>query len=289
MDDVEFQKGKFNGEQTKGFYLFDIIHSTFGRSPVGFNNMAKRFTDSRKWDDPWFLELSLEHKMIWIHILDKCNHAGIYKVNIKMINFCLNIKLTKNDLEKAFIGRFYKINNHKWFIPKFIEFQYGALSEKNRVHNSVIEILRKEGLYKVYKRGILTPKDKNKDIDKDKELIKEKDKDTKRNVIFFLEYFNSKNNVKLKQTDDRKELVKKKLKEGYTLEQLKTCVDNFIQDDWEDRSKYIDVIYCIGKQRGKPDNLEKWLNWVKPNPLNLLKPGDLHDKSVKKKEGKTTL
>ena len=31
-------------------------------------------------------------------------------------------------------------------------------------------------------------------------------------------------------------------------------------DDWEDRHKYCDVIYCIGI-RNKIDNLEKWLNY----------------------------
>ena len=54
--------------------------------------MAKRFTDSTKWDDPFFADLSNDYKLLWIYILDKCDHAGIYKVNKKMAEFCLNTK-----------------------------------------------------------------------------------------------------------------------------------------------------------------------------------------------------
>ena len=88
----------------------------------------------------------------------------------------------------------------------------------------------------------------------------EKRREEKSNVTDFLDYFNLKTNKKLTLTEDRKNIIKKRLSDGYSFEQLKKAVDNFIQDDWPDRYKHIDIIYCIGKQRGKPDNLEKWLN-----------------------------
>jgi hypothetical protein len=56
----------------------------------------------------------------------------------------------------------------KWFMPKFVEFQYGnELNEDNRVHRSVIEMLKKEGAYKGLVRAIQGCKDKDKDKDKD--------------------------------------------------------------------------------------------------------------------------
>ena len=60
--------------------------------------------------------------------------------------------------------------------------------------------------------------------------------------------------------EQRVELIKKRLKDGFILDQLKQAVDNFVQDDWEGRSKMMDLVYCIGV-RNKIDNLEKWLNY----------------------------
>lgn len=88
-------------------------------------------------------------------------------------------------------------------------------------------------------------------------------------ALEFLEYFNLKTGKKLGMDGDRHAIITARL-ETHTLEQLKVAVDNFIKDTWADRSKYVDIVYCIGKQKGKPDNLERWLNfkpteaWVKP-------------------------
>lgn len=133
--------------------------------------MAKRFSDSLKWDDPFFSDLSNHYKLLWIYILDKCDHAGIFKVNKKMADFCLNATIDWDDAEGVFKGRVQTLNQEKWFIPKFIEYQYGTLTEKNRVHNSIIQILKKEGVYKVCVRPLLGAKDMDmdKDMDKDKE------------------------------------------------------------------------------------------------------------------------
>lgn len=137
--------------------------------------MSKRFTDSTKWDDPWFAELPNHYKLLWIFILDKCDHAGIYKVNVNMANFCLDYKYNLKKIIELLNNRIYVINDKKWFIPKFIDYQYGELQKQNRAHNSVIQILKKEGLYKPLNRGIAEDKEQDKDKikGKDKENNKE--------------------------------------------------------------------------------------------------------------------
>lgn len=83
----------------------------------------------------------------------------------------------------------------------------------------------------------------------------------KGSVTDFFEYFKATTNQpKIKLTPDNTELIKKRLQEGYSMEDLKQAVDNFSKDKWEDRGKFMGLVYCIGKQRGKGDNLEKWLN-----------------------------
>jgi len=127
--------------------------------------MPKRFTATEKWVDPWFCGLSRPQKLFWTYLLDNCNHAGIWQVNWPLVKFHLGD--FEVDLEK-FNGRIEVLSESKWFIPKFISFQYGELNPDNRAHNSVILILEREGAYKELNTPLLGCKDMVKDKVKDK-------------------------------------------------------------------------------------------------------------------------
>ena len=133
--------------------------------------MSKRFTATDKWDDPWFYGLSDKEKLFWLFILDKCDHAGIYRPNMPLLRAYIPGFEPDSHL-KAFEGRIQKKSPEKWFIPKFIEFQYGTLNPDNRAHLSVINALKKEGLYKPLISSLQGAKDKDKDKDKDSSLGK---------------------------------------------------------------------------------------------------------------------
>ena len=96
------------------------------------------------------------------------------------------------------------------------------------------------------------------------------DKDNGR-VTDFFNYFVTKTNKNLKLTAERQAIIKKRLEEGRTIQELKTAVDNFVQDDWQDRHKFIDIVYCIGV-RNKIDNLDKWLNSKKQKTVSKPRP-----------------
>ena len=125
--------------------------------------MPKRFTDTMKWDDPWFGDLSKDNKLAWGFLCDKCDHAGIWKVNERLAVFHLG---QMPDI-KALGGRVIQLSPGKWFLPKFVNFQYGNLNPSNRVHASIIAILKKEGASKALKRPLRGSNDKDKDKDKD--------------------------------------------------------------------------------------------------------------------------
>ena len=133
--------------------------------------MAKRLTDAEKWDDPWFADLSIQNRLAWIYILDKCNHAGIWKVNKRMAEFCLGYSVDWDEFLSFCGDRIIILSAEKWHIPKFVEFQYGELQPQNRVHASVLALLKKEGAYKGHTRPLQGHKDK----DKDKDKVKDKD------------------------------------------------------------------------------------------------------------------
>jgi uncharacterized phage protein (TIGR02220 family) len=75
-----------------------------------------------------------------------------------------------------------------------------------------------------------------------------------------LDHFNTSCKKSYTLTADRDVLIRKKLKEGYTVDQLKKAITAFSRDTWAGRADHMDLIYAIGKQNGKADNLEKWLN-----------------------------
>lgn len=129
--------------------------------------MAKRFTDTAKWDDGWFCSLPPASKFLWTYLCDKCDHAGIWKVNIALAKFHLGSEIDFSP--KQFGDRVVVVNNEKWFLVKFIQFQYGDLNPSNKAHASVLAILKKEGLSKPLVRGLVGAKDKDTDKDKDKE------------------------------------------------------------------------------------------------------------------------
>jgi len=145
--------------------------------------MAKRFSDSEKWKKPFLRSLQAPYKLFWLYILDDCDHAGIWHVDIEIAEIKIGEKIDKQTAINKFNGKINVIQNgEKWFIKDFIEFQYGTLNPLNRVHESVIKILKKENLINE-NMELISPlqgaKDKDKDKGKDKEKDKNKDKGVK--------------------------------------------------------------------------------------------------------------
>lgn len=109
--------------------------------------MAKRLTDTEKWNDDWYLSLNNDYRIIWQWLLDNCNHAGICKRSIKLVNFMCNTSISEKELIEVMDGRLIAIDND-WFIPKFLKFQYSTLQSQKPVIKSVVKELRKNDFFK---------------------------------------------------------------------------------------------------------------------------------------------
>jgi hypothetical protein len=146
--------------------------------------MAKRFTDTNKYKKPFIRGLQGAYKLLWDYLYHDCDHAGIWIVDfdIAQIYIGVDMPVNKEDALKFFNEteiRIVEINSgSKWFIPSFIDFQYGVLNEQNRAHNSVIKILTK---YKLYKNKTLTSPLQGA---KDKEKVKDKVKDKEKEIVY---------------------------------------------------------------------------------------------------------
>jgi len=105
----------------------------------------------------------------------------------------------------------------------------------------------------------------NKKDKKDKNTLTSDDLTFKEVVWPFWEYFKEKTGQKnLALLPHRKEIILRRLKD-HKVEDLKAAVDNFSQDDWPDRNKFMELKYCIGVVRGV-DNLDKWVNMTPKQP-----------------------
>lgn len=132
--------------------------------------MAKRFTDSNKWDHAWFRKLSPEMKCVWIFLCDKCDHAGIWIVDFESLNFHVGTKEVDEFLIfQQFGDKIEKLDSDKYLIRSFIQFQYGTLNPQNRVHQSVLSRLKKVAPNKDLISTLEGAKDKDKDKDKEKD------------------------------------------------------------------------------------------------------------------------
>jgi hypothetical protein len=108
--------------------------------------MAKRMTDSCKWNDGWFSDLPTDMKLVWLYILDTCDHAGVYKLNMKLLKFQTDTERSREEIENYLAERIY-VSGDKWFIPKFITFQYkNFFTSKTPAIISAKELLVSHGI-----------------------------------------------------------------------------------------------------------------------------------------------
>lgn len=158
----------------------------------------KRFTETSKWDDPWFRRLPPEMKLLWQWLLDRCDNAGIIDPDIDLASFQIGHQYPMDTLSQ-FGDRVIQIDCGKWFIPKFITFQYGELSAECRAHKPVFQSLEKHQIdatklhLKGYPKGINTLQEKEKDKDKDSSRARAREAKAKAPIEDVIEFTRSQN------------------------------------------------------------------------------------------------
>lgn len=131
----------------------------------------KRFTDTEIWDKEWFMLLRPVHKCLMKYLHDKCDNAGIWSPNWPLASAHISEQVSADDLE-GLGDQVELMPNGKVFIPSFIEFQYGELSENCIPHRKVISLLKKHNLFErvyiPYSKGSHTLKEEEEDKEEDK-------------------------------------------------------------------------------------------------------------------------
>jgi hypothetical protein len=232
--------------------------------------MSKRFTDTEKWKDDWYISLNNDYRIIWQWLLDNCNHAGICKRSIKLLNFMCNTNITEDKLIEEMEGRIL-IKNNIWFIPKFLKFQYSSLNSNKPVILSVVKELISNDLqnlipesfgndYIIIKQSLhndkliiteLLPNDSL--IIKDKD--KDKDKDKVKDIIIKSKKFISSDFTELP------EHYTISIIEQFKIQKQKTITQKQITDIWE----VFKIQNLTGEEFYTSENkvYQHFINWIK--------------------------
>ena len=92
---------------------------------IGANTM-KIFTDSSKWDDVWFRSLDANDKLIYIYLLDRSDHAGVWNFDGDALRFQTKLDFPDSEIEIILDGMHPKIErlyNGNYWIVNYITFQ----------------------------------------------------------------------------------------------------------------------------------------------------------------------
>lgn len=145
--------------------------------------MAKRLVDTAKFDKLWFRKLSPKLKVAWEYLCLKCDHAGVWSIDMGVMSMQVGETITEAELESAFGERLRRVDTDKFFVPAFITFQYGALADlnpANKVHCSVLKRLQSLGIETHSPSPSASPSASPLVGAKEKEKEKEKDTDTEK-------------------------------------------------------------------------------------------------------------
>ena len=219
--------------------------------------ISKRFTDTNKFKKKFHRSLPGPYKLLWDYLYHECDHAGIWHVDFEVAQIYLgaDMVITETEALRLFNSdaddkKITVLNGGtKWFIPSFIDFQYGHLNPSVKAHASVISILSKEGI-KLYENCLRTVMDMDMDMDKDKD----KDKAFEQ----FWNIYPHREGVKTGKPETRIEFNKLTAEE---LPKFLQAANNFSELKKKDKIGIPDPIRFLIKGRGK-EKIRPWLEFV---------------------------
>lgn len=104
-----------------------------------------RFTETTKWDDPWFEDLPPWGKLLWFYACDKCDHVGYLAMSRSQAErHCGPIQWDL--VPSLFSGRLDALGDHAWLLPKFLYFQQKNLQGNTNMIKRIRQDLAKHDL-----------------------------------------------------------------------------------------------------------------------------------------------
>lgn len=120
--------------------------------------MAKRFTSSDKWEDPWYRRLTPSEKNFWDYICCRCDNAGVWKPEWDLAEFMIGSKFDSIKILQILNEGKVRVNvlkNGSWQILGWIVYQCGGvLNDKIGAHRSIMAQMSKYSDFGFIREGV---------------------------------------------------------------------------------------------------------------------------------------
>jgi uncharacterized phage protein (TIGR02220 family) len=230
--------------------------------------MAKRFAESKIWEDIWYQELPLIWKCVWKYLCDRCDEAGIWKTNFKLAEFQIGVKIKWDDVEKYLNKDKQRIDFYDgfWVIKDFVIFQYGekVFTSPHGFHKKIRDMLDRVSHRVLEKRNTLQVKE---EVKVKEEVISFR----KHENLFLQEIIKDLNEVLgtnyKKNTKQTIELIQARINEGFTLEDFKVVHRKMFQSWGKDEkmAKFLRPITLYGNKFESYLNQKEQTNGIVKN------------------------
>jgi len=227
--------------------------------------MAKRFIDTSFLSQTWIRKLTPEQKCFLIYIMLECNNAGIIDLDIEAAEFWIGKKI--GDPSKFLPGGYliFIKESGKYFLPKFIFYQYGDLKSNKNIVVQARQILDNHGLLNKENFTLKLPKTyikvskklSNRQITSNSNSIGNSNSNSKSKEENFLLKFNSIKKSKFRVVTKKfKQQLSARIKEGFTEEEILLATEACSKDPYhQENPQYLTPEFIT-----RPDKLEKYLN-----------------------------
>lgn len=167
---------------TSGVRVLTPLSGGFSSAPKSDFFMAKRFFNTQRIEEDWYINLSCKHRELLRYCESKCDGAGIFIWNAKIASTYVGEKITDKDLGSLPISR---LPNGKFFIHGFCYLQNGNLTRSCNAHTPIFKILEENQTDENELLGSLPTRLQGSLLGKEIEEEKERDKEREKAKLIY--------------------------------------------------------------------------------------------------------
>jgi hypothetical protein len=159
--------------------------------------LGKRFTETSKWNKPWFRKLTPVEKSAWFYITENCDNVGVWDADKELAEFCIGGPVDWDTFIEKTNGNIEILDDGKWWLVDFCEFQHTDLdpSSQSKPVQSYIRLLKRHNLYQRvmkafgYSLDTFSKGSKERERVRDKEREKDMEEEEENREETFIERF----------------------------------------------------------------------------------------------------
>lgn len=207
--------------------------------------MAKRFYNTNRIEEDWYINLSLFHRELLRYCESKCDGAGIFSWNAKVATTYINQPVNDSDLLNIPVS---KLPSGKYFVHGFCYFQNGFLSKKSPAHAPIFKSIAENGTNEDTLLNTLSDTLFN----RDKEIEREREEEIEREIqaqkqILILPENEVIERLKVNQYQDKEKMMRTY---GFTETEYEHAVDMFCLEPENTQKDFPEVIRHFKKWCG---------------------------------------